>query len=158
MKKFIVVILLLSTILFLSASFVLAGEASLAQDFTLQDIQGNKVNLSAYRNGQPVMLFFWTTWCPFCRDGLKALSAKYAGLEKAGAKVLVINTGETASRVNSFIQKNPLAFNVLLDTTSTVAYSYEIVGVPTYIVINKDGEIIFRDNYFPEDFEKLLVQ
>ena len=142
-----------SVLLFSSSVFAAAADnLPLAPDFTLEDVQGNKVNLAGYRGNQPAVLFFWTTWCPFCRDALKALNARYDELTKAGWKVIPIDIGESALKVNSFLKYNQLNFNVLLDTGLATARSYGVVGVPTYVIINKDGVIAFRDNFLPEDF------
>jgi len=103
-------------------------------------------------------LFFWTTWCPFCREELKVLNRRHGDLTKIGWKIIAINVGEPASKINNFTKTNPLIFNVLLDKDSAVAYGYDVIGVPTYVLINKEGKIVFRDNYFPEGYEKLLSE
>ena len=157
MKKFFGTMVMLSTFLLLSAPVLSAKDALLAPDFTLQDTQGNKIKLADYRDKQPVLLFFWTTWCPFCREELKGLNGgRYADLTKIGWKIMVIDVGESASHVNDFTKKNPLVFNVLLDTDSAVSYIYDVLGVPTYVLIDKGGRIAFQGNALPTDYEKLL--
>ncbi len=156
MKKFLGGILVSLIFLFSSAPVLSAKEAVLAPAFTLEDTQGNKINLADYRNKQPVLLFFWTTWCPFCREELKALNGRRTDLMKIGWKIMVINVGESASRVNDFLKKNPLLFSVFLDTNSAVSYVYDVLGVPTYVLIDKTGSIVFRNNYFPLDYENML--
>jgi peroxiredoxin len=156
MKKFFLGILVSLLFLFSSLPVLSAKDTLLAPDFTLQDTQGNKIKLADYRDKQPILLFFWTTWCPFCREELKALNLRHSDLTKTGWKIMVIDVGEGASQVNNFTKKNPLVFNVLLDTDSTVSYIYDVLGVPTYVLIDKGGRIAFQGNVFPADYENLL--
>ena len=128
-----------------------------AIDFKLQDLNNNFVTLSSYKDKKPVILLFWTTWCPFCRDELNSLNKKYPQLAKEGWDVLAINVEESASLVGVFLKKRPLAFKVLLDTDAHVTYSYDILGVPTFILVNKEGFVVFKDNYFPEDKYRELI-
>ena len=47
-----------------------------------------------------------------------------------------------------------MAFKVLLDSDAEVAYSYALIGVPTFVLVNKRGEIVFQDNLFPQNTYK----
>lgn len=122
---------------------------NIAPDFKLQDLGQKVFSLSSYRNKQPVFLFFWTTWCPFCRRGLRDLNDSYPELAQKGWEVLAIDTGEPAEKVKRFADSYSLKFNVLLDQDLTVANAYDVLGVPTYVLIDKGGLIVFKDNYFP---------
>lgn len=148
---------MLFAFLFTPLNCVWATEAALAPDFKLQDLNNNLVTLSSYRDKQPVLLFFWTTWCPFCRKELKALNDMYAQLLKDGIGVLSINIGESSEKVNNFLKKYSLTFKVLLDQDNEVAYSFGLLGVPTYFLINKKGYIVFKDYYFPQGEYKDLI-
>lgn len=158
MKKFTKIIFLLLIAFFLSIQFLLAKDTLFAPDFKLQDLHQNTISFVSFRDKQPVVLFFWTTWCPFCRSELRALNAKYPELVKDGWKILAINIAESVSKVDRFVKNYALVFEVLLDTDSAVAYAYNILGVPTYVLINKEGQIIFRENYFPQAYKELLVK
>lgn len=128
-----------------------------APDFQLQDIHQDVISLSNYKDKESVLLFFWTTWCPFCQKELRILNDRYAGLLQDGLEVLAINVGEFPDTVENFIRNYYLAYRVLLDKDTSVARAYEIIGVPTYILINKQGYIVFKDNYFPQGGYKELV-
>lgn len=142
---------------FLLVNYVLAEDPVLALDFRLQDLQQDAVTLSSYRDKQSVLLLFWATWCPFCREELRALNDKYAGLVKDGLEVLAINVGELTDKVENFLKRYYLAYRVLLDKDTTVARSYEILGIPTYVLINKKGHIVFTGHYFPQKKYKELI-
>lgn len=130
----------------------------IAPDFKLQDISGTYVTLSDYKEKKAVMLFFWATWCPFCSDELRNLSAQYAQLMKDGLELLAIDIGEPHPRVDRFIKQRAIVFKVLLDEGQDVAYAYDLVGVPTFVLVNKNGEIVFQDHRFPAQYKKLLSE
>ncbi len=154
---------LLSLLFFVNLSLVYAmepaaGKNDLALDFKLQDMDKNTYVLSSYRGRQPVILFFWTTWCPFCRKELKLLENSRVELTKEGWAILPIDVGEGEGKVRSFLKANNIGINVLMDKDTDVASVYDILGVPTFIFINKEGRIIFRDNYFPQARLKELIK
>ncbi|MBP7215966.1 MAG: TlpA family protein disulfide reductase [Candidatus Omnitrophica bacterium] len=131
--------------------------AKFAPDFSLQDTRQDNVTLSEYKNKNPVLLFFWTTWCPFCQKEIRNLNSQYGSLVKDGFEVIAINVGERADVVESFISSFYLSFRVLLDKDTAVATQYGILGVPTYVLVDKEGKIIFKDNYFPQEEYKALI-
>lgn len=156
MKWFLKIIFISAITTILSAQPLAAEEKSSAPDFKLADTYGDSVTLSSYK--QPVLLFFWTTWCPFCRKELRALKDKYEELFKNGVELLAIDVGEPQERVKNYIKNYALPFKVFLDTDTEVAHSYNILGVPTYILIDKKGNISFTDHYFPEREYKALLR
>jgi peroxiredoxin len=130
----------------------------LAHNFELLDLKEKQFSLESYRNKQPVVLFFWTTWCPFCRQELKAVNSMYPQLQKDGLEVLTIDVEEPASRVESFLKKNALFLPVLLDKNAAVARDYELMGVPTIMIVNKRGNIVFEGDHFPKEIYKKLLE
>lgn len=159
MKKKMVFVFLALTLLLSGCNAaeklkVSSKEEFLAADFKLEDIYHNTLTLSSYK--QPVLLFFWTTWCPGCRRGLKVLSEEYQELTKSGVELLTIDVGEPPERVSSYVKNSALAFKVLLDTDTAVARSYDILGVPTYVLINQKGKVVFRENFFPKQYKDLI--
>lgn len=119
--------------------------------FKLQDTQGESVVLNAYLGKQKVFLFFWTTWCPFCRDALQKIAALAPDLKKNGWEILAVDVQESAAKVKNFLKSWQPGFKVLLDDNGAVARAYEVMGVPTYLLIDKNGIVTYRDNYFPSE-------
>ena len=133
-----------------------ATHAEMAPGFALKDLQGNTVTLSSYKGTQPVLLMFWTTWCPFCRMGLKNVSGRAAQLKDADLAFIAVDTGEDLAKVKDFIEKNKYTFTVVLDEDGMVSSHYHLIGVPTYVLIGKDGGILTSQNEFPADFKELI--
>ncbi len=127
-----------------------------ATNFTLLDLENKEFSLSDFK-GKPVILFFWTTWCPYCRKELKQLNTMHAGLLKDGVELAAINVEEPPDKVQRFIGSYPFSYRVLLDIDAKVAGAYDILGVPTYILINKEGRIVFNNHYFPQKEYKDLI-
>jgi peroxiredoxin len=122
----------------------------------LNDLQGASVNLSRLKN--PTILFFWTTWCPYCRKEIKALNQIYPQMQKEGITVFAVNVGESAYRVQRFFKDYVLNFRVLLDKDQKLADNYDLLGVPTYIFLDKHGLVVLRDNSLPADYKNLLFK
>ena len=128
-------------------------------NFSLYDLSGDKITLSKFRNKNPAILLFWTTWCPFCLQALRNLNKIYPSLASDNITVLAINIQESELKVSKFLKRNPLLFKVLLDSDASVAYSYGLIGVPTFVFIDKKGEIVFQDNYFPQrNYKDYLIE
>jgi peroxiredoxin len=127
-----------------------------AINFSLPDLDGKQVSLSDFKD-KPVFLFFWTTWCPYCREALKDMNDAYEELKKEGLDVLAINVGEHQDKVAKFAKGYNLKYKILIDVDTAVSEEYEILGVPTYIIIGKKGNITFRGYRFPKDRLKALL-
>jgi peroxiredoxin len=130
----------------------------LAPEFTLEDIYQDEHSLKSYRDKQqPVLLFFWTTWCPYCQQELKVLNNMSAVLAQDKVVILAINVGENPLTVENFVKSYYLSYKILLDKDTYVSRSFDIVGVPTYVLIDKGGHIVYKNNYFPLREYKDLV-
>ncbi len=112
-----------------------------APDFSLYDIQGKMFKLSSQK-GNPVVMFFGTTWCPACRSEMPYYKALYEKYARHGLKFLYIDINESTKRVARFAKENSFPYLVLLDSDGSVANNYNITGVPTLILVNKQGNII----------------
>ncbi len=136
---------------------ITSGEFPLAPEFKLNDLGGNEVSLSSYKDKKAVVLIFWTTWCPYCRIVLNSLKEDVSSLKNMGVELLAINIGEPKSKVDDFAERYSLNFKVLLDQDYRVSYSYDLLGVPTYFVINQAGQVVFSGNRFPKEELKELT-
>jgi peroxiredoxin len=112
-----------------------------APDFSLKDLNGKVFRLSSQR-GKPVLLFFGTTWCPSCRQQLPLYKEIYSNYTGRGLEVIYINIMEPQGKVAKFVSANALPFRILLDESGEVADNYNIIGVPTIIMIDRKGKII----------------
>ena len=114
-----------------------------APDFTLQDTEGRPHRLSDYR-GKTVIINFWTTWCPPCREEIPSMNRAWNALKDDGVVILAINMGEDEDTIFVFTADYPADFPLLLDRDGEVIAQWPVKGLPTTYVIAPDGTIAFR--------------
>jgi len=126
---------------FASLGIVKLGRSEPAQDFVLNDTQGNAVRLSALR-GRLVFVNFWATWCPPCRQEMPSMDRLYRTFKDSGFAMLAIDVKESKKEVADFMKKFGLSFPALLDTDGSVSRRYRIVGLPATYLIDRTGQLI----------------
>jgi peroxiredoxin len=140
-------ILTRALVLVLTLVLLIAGCSSsaprvgkMAPDFRLPNIEGQAISLSDFQ-GKPVFLNFWATWCGPCRYEMPLIQAMFKESSDTGLVILAVDVGEDPSRVKDYLQSGNFSFPVLLDTNQNVALEYNVRGLPTTFLIDKDGII-----------------
>lgn len=119
---------------------ILPGET--APDFTLQTLEGEEIRLSDLK-GKKVMLNFWYTWCPPCKDEMPVMQEFYED-HKDEMEIIAVNMTESERKlehVESFIEEFSLTFPVPLDVDSAAMDKYRIFSAPTSYFIGTDGKV-----------------
>jgi peroxiredoxin len=112
-----------------------------APDFALKDLNGREVNLKDLR-GRPVMINFWATWCPPCRQEIPVIEEMYRSTRhRADYEILGVATQSDLSTVRAFVGEFNMTFPVLPDVDGRVTSLYHILPIPTTFFIDKDGII-----------------
>lgn len=112
---------------------------SAAPDFTLTALDGSQVNVSALR-GKPVVLNYWATWCPPCREEMPLFnmtSARYDGK----VVFLAVDADEDPALVKEFADTMGIRFQILLDPGGTVNDLYFIRSYPHTFFIDAQGVV-----------------
>ncbi|MGE7665920.1 peroxiredoxin family protein [Ureibacillus composti] len=122
---------------------------SAAKDFQLKTLDGKTVRLSDLK-GKKVLLNFWATWCPPCREEMPELQKYYEELaEKNNVVFLGVNITDQEfgiKTVREFVDYYGLTFPIILDETGDVSMDYEILSIPTTFIINEQGMIVQEIN------------
>lgn len=114
-----------------------------APDFTLAGENGKTYHLADYR-GQVVVINFWATWCPPCRQEMPSMERMWHKIKGKGVTVLAINVGENADIIFEFLGQYPLTFPIPMDLDGTVIQQYPVTGLPTTYIVNPQGMVTHR--------------
>jgi peroxiredoxin len=158
MKNYLGRGLILGLVFLLMAASPKDEKRSLAPVFSLKGLDQAQVELASFKDVKPVVLFFWTTWCPYCQIALKNLNRDQLDLAKEGYEILAINAGEPEAKVARFVKSNGFTFKVYLDMDSRVSDSYQVYGVPAYFLVDKKGYLRAIGNSFPKDQARELAK
>ena len=109
------------------------------------DKNDQKININEH-TGNLLILNFWATWCEPCKEEMPSLDKLQANPELDKIKIFPINIGkETSNKVNKFfIDLNIKNFEPYFDPPTTLAKMFTLRGVPTTILINKEGQEFAR--------------
>ncbi len=114
-----------------------------APDFTLTDVDGKIHRLSDYR-GKVVIVNFWATWCPPCREEMPSMQKAWETLREKDVVMLAINIGENEDTIFQFIANYPVDFPLLMDLDSTVIGNWPVKGLPTTFIVDTQGRLAYR--------------
>jgi cytochrome c biogenesis protein CcmG, thiol:disulfide interchange protein DsbE len=127
-----------------------------APDFALPDAAGKTVRLSDYRGKQPVYLDFWASWCVPCRQSfpwMNELSSRYPNL-----KIVAVNLDERREDADKFLAAVPARFALAFDPKGGVARIYDLKGMPTSFLIDRQGVLRREHRGFRRDDGAALEQ
>jgi len=112
----------------------------LAPDFTLETGDGETVRLSELR-GRPVVVNFWTSWCPPCREEMPALQRVFRDYQERDMVILGLNSTVQDERGEAlaFAIEQGLTFPILLDESGEATRLYQVRALPTTFFIDAQG-------------------
>lgn len=113
-----------------------------APEFDLKDPGDRPQRLADYR-GKPIILNFWATWCPPCREEMPSMQRAFEAVADDGIALIAINVGEDADTIEQFLANYPVEFPLPMDLDSRVVQSYPVKGLPTTFVIDADGRLAY---------------
>jgi peroxiredoxin len=110
-----------------------------APDFSLETLTGETVSLSDFR-GKKVLINFWAAWCAPCTKELPALEA-FKKARQNEIEVISINI-DPEDHAEEFAKEAGITFPVLLDVNDQVNEEYQVISIPTTILIDEEGDVI----------------
>lgn len=112
-----------------------------APEFTLVNLDGEETPIAKSLGKEVIVLDFWATWCGPCVMALPVLTEVTGEFAEQGVKFYAVNQQEDADTVKTFLTDKGLTPPVLLDTEGEVGNKYSVEGLPTSVIIGKDGKV-----------------
>jgi thiol-disulfide isomerase/thioredoxin len=126
-----------------------------APDFAFTSLEGQTISLASLR-GKVGVLDFWGTWCPPCRESIPTilrLNKEFAG---QAVEILGISSDSDEQAWRAFIAKNQMTWPEYLDSSGAMQNTFGVDSFPTYIVLNRDGVIRFRQSGYGDNTGMIL--
>ncbi len=114
-----------------------------AQNFTLDDIDGEKFELSKSK-GRWIFLHFWASWCGPCREEMPAIQKLADEMKDKNFQVVMINTAEDEDTIFEFLGAIDVDLNSLMDVDGLVTEAWKPRGLPTSFLINPKGKVKYQ--------------
>jgi len=158
--------LTLLTLLLAAAS--LASTPALAQDLGIevgaqapvvivQSLDGKPVDLGAYIGKTPMLIEFWATWCPNCKELMPTLldvEKKYGKKVKFVALAVAIN--QSPERVRRWLAANPMPHDTYYDVEGKAAGAFDAPATSYVVVLDKNGRVVYTGLGGKQDLEAAL--
>ncbi|MCL5006157.1 MAG: redoxin family protein [Acidobacteria bacterium] len=121
------------------------ASAELAPDFSLRALDGQTYSLGQLR-GKIVLLDFWASWCPPCRDSVLFVSELAKRFSGEPFVIISISSDTDAKVWRAFIQKHKMVWPQYRDSGYRMRATYNVHVLPTFILIDQDGAVLTRQS------------
>ena len=121
-------------------NLIINKELKRYDNLSFLDDKNNQINLDDL-NGNLILLNFWATWCAPCKEEMPSLDNLQSNKTLNNLKIFPINIGkDNLKKALEFFEDLEITnLNIYFDNPSTLAKTFSLRGVPTSILINKDG-------------------
>jgi cytochrome c biogenesis protein CcmG/thiol:disulfide interchange protein DsbE len=141
-----------------------AGKRPVPPSLKLPPLQGGApVSLHAYR-GKVVVLNFWASWCPPCKEEAPILARWQPRLKAQNGTIVGVDVLDVSSDAQHFVAEHKLAFPHLRDADGSRLKAFQVVGYPETVVLDRQGHIaatsrgVVDDRFFTQRVEPLLKE
>lgn len=133
-----------------------------APAFTLKDLDGKDVQLSSFK-GKIVVLDFWATWCPPCREEIPGFVSIQETYGDKGVQVIGVTVDKEADKVKTFVTSQKIGYPILFANKETLEAYGGIQSIPTTFIIDQEQKIVekhigFAEKSFFEEKIKALLK
>lgn len=115
-------------------------DSGIAPDFTLTSFDGETITLSELR-GKVVIINFWASWCPPCREEAPYLEATWRKYQDQGVVFIGVDYADTESKALAYIDEFDITYFNGPDIGTRISYAYNMQGVPETFYVAKNGEL-----------------
>ncbi len=154
------VLLTAALLLLLPVSAMALNQGDRLLPFTGKDMDGKTVNSAGIIGKKPVMLIFWASWCPNCKSEVPKVNALVKKYRSQGMEFIGINVGynDSEGKARRFMDKTGITYPVIFDKKGIIPRQYGVQGVPTVLIANKKGIVVFKNYEIPEINDEYFQQ
>ena len=120
-------------------------------------LDGKAADLSSYVGKGPVLIEFWATWCPNCKElepTLLATQRKYAGKVKFVGVAVSVN--QSPARIKAYVAKHGIRHDILFDANGKAAEAYDVPATSYVVVLNSKGNVVYTGLGGKQDLEAAI--
>ncbi len=99
------------------------------------------------------MINFWASWCGPCRQEMPLLNELYRQYQPMGFTVLGVNVEQDPGKAKALLEDIPVSFPVLFDTQGKVSRLYDVIAMPSTILVDRDGNIRYLHHGYKPGYE-----
>jgi cytochrome c biogenesis protein CcmG/thiol:disulfide interchange protein DsbE len=115
-------------------------DSGMAPDFTITSFDGETLTLSELR-GQVVIINFWASWCPPCREEAPYLEATWRKYQDKGVVFIGVDYVDTDRAALAYIEEFDITYFNGHDVGTRISQAYRMDGVPETYFVAKNGEL-----------------
>ena len=148
--RFLILFIFLTTNVFANdvseiKNIVIHKDPKVYDNVIFLDKNDKRINIKEF-NGNLLLLNFWATWCGPCKEEMPSLDRLQVNQNLSNLKIFAINISqESKKKVDSFFEDLDIKnFDPYFDAPTTLAKTFTLRGVPTSILIDKDGKEFAR--------------
>lgn len=125
-----------------------------AKAVTIEDLDGQPVDLGQFIGKKPVLLEFWATWCPLCR----ALEPKMAAARQQHGDqvefiVVAVAVNQSKSSIKRHLERHPIPFRVLWDTHGNAVRAFQAPSTSYVVTVDATGKVRYTGSGDEQDIE-----
>ena len=115
-----------------------------APSFTGVDLYGKSVSLDDYDENDVVILNFWASWCPPCREETPGMERIWKKYKNDGVLLIGINVQDSLEDTESYVDEFKITFPIVMDMDGSTSIDYGVTGLPVTFLLNSEGRIVDR--------------
>ena len=109
----------------------------------MEDIKGDKISLSDF-SADVIVLNFWATWCPPCRQEIPDFIAASNKYEGKGVQFIGVSNEDPAT-IKDFAGEHGIDYLLLVDINSVIMSEWDVRAIPTTFILNGNGKIMYKN-------------
>jgi len=124
---------------------------------TIQDLDGNAVDLGRWVGKRPVLVEFWATWCPVCAELLPRMEAarmKYG--DRVEFLVVAVAVNQSPNTVRRHLTRHPMPFTFLWDVNGNATRAFQAPATSYVAVLDAKGKVVYTGVGADQDLDGAL--